>query len=284
KKKKDEKGFGTRAYGFAFGSRMLKFLFGFATINIIIPGAIIANSFITAKYLLYAIGGGNGGQFRHYGEDFGSYFDKDFLVLRFLAIFILAITTAYHILAIKKKYESYAVCIDQILVLFKYVSLFALAIIGLCKTNDKDFSDTYRDNWHKAFNNTLSPNVSYTRTVSEYIGSYGSAMIQILYSYEGWDHLKYSSEELRVESPFRKYSALVNVCITMVLSNPKISNESIAIDYGIKLFGEAGRKFVSSLIAISAFKQATFPQSYFSVSTPTSSPTTPSSTTSIQTL
>ncbi|CAG8832323.1 13250_t:CDS:1, partial [Cetraspora pellucida] len=53
------------------------------------------------------------------------------------------ITTAYHMLAARKsnyenkqKYEHFAVYVDQILVLFKYVSLMALAIIGLCKAND----------------------------------------------------------------------------------------------------------------------------------------------------
>ncbi|CAG8820577.1 7118_t:CDS:2, partial [Cetraspora pellucida] len=74
-----------------------------------------------------------------------------------------------------------------------------------------------------------------------------------------------SSEELMIQSPFRKYSALINVSISFVLyfivnaafisivdpktiADPNNSNESIAIDYGIKLFGESGRKFMSSLI------------------------------------
>ncbi|CAG8713383.1 1018_t:CDS:2 [Cetraspora pellucida] len=247
-KKKDN----SQAYGFAFGSKPLRLLFGFATVK--------SNSFISAKYLLYAIGGGNGGEFEHYGHDFGAYFDKDFITLRVLAIFILAITTAYHMLAARKsshenkqKYEHFAVCVDQILVLFKYVSLMALAIIGLCKANDPSFSSTFRDNWRSAFNYTSS-NVSYPRDASEYIGGYGSAVIQ----------------ELKVETTFRKYSALANICITMVLyiivnaafislvdpklvADPKNSNESIAINYGVRLFGEPGRKFMSSLIAISAF-------------------------------
>ncbi|CAG8725662.1 14259_t:CDS:2, partial [Cetraspora pellucida] len=55
------------AYGFTFGSRLLRFFF-----------AIIANSLIASKYLLYAIGGVDDEEFHHYGKDFGAYFDKDF--------------------------------------------------------------------------------------------------------------------------------------------------------------------------------------------------------------
>ncbi|CAG8611129.1 5963_t:CDS:2 [Dentiscutata erythropus] len=255
-----EKGpFESTAYGFAFNNQLFRFLFGFATVNIIIPAAIIANSFIASKYLLYAIQGADGEEFNHYGKDFGSYFGNDFIALRLIAVALLGIITAYHMLAIRSKHVSYAVCLNQVLVVFKVVSLLVLSLYGLLKANDPSFSSSIKNNWNGAFNHTLSNNYSYPRTASESIGGYGNALLQV-----------YSSIELREECAYRKYSALVRVCVSFILyilvnvafisivdpkvvADPNNANESIAIDYGIRLFGDFGRKYMSYLIAISSF-------------------------------
>ncbi|RIB10459.1 hypothetical protein C2G38_2106041 [Gigaspora rosea] len=255
-------------YGFAFDYKLFKFLFGFATVNIIIPGAIIANSFIASKYLLYAIQGEDGQEFSNYGKDFGvAYFDKEFVAIRFLAVAILGIITAYHMFTIRNKYVNYSICLNQILVVFKVVSLLAFAFIGIFKANDSAFIPTIKNNWRQMFNSTIFNN--YTSS-AEHFGSYGNAMLQVLYSYEGWNHLSYSSEELEITGVYRKYSVLARVCFSFVLyilvniafillvdpklvADPQNANESIAIDYGIRLYGEFGRKYMSYLIAISSF-------------------------------
>ncbi|CAG8736948.1 27743_t:CDS:2, partial [Gigaspora margarita] len=277
--KLSEKGqFDSNIYGFAFDHQLFKFLFGFATVNIIIPGAIIANSFVASKYLLYAIQGAEGQEFNHYGKDYGSYFDKDFIALRFLAVAILGIITAYHMFTIRNKYENYSICLNQILVVFKVASLLVFAIMGFFKANDPVFIPIINNNWHEMFNSTIFDNYSSSGST---FGGYGNAMLQFLIfneiiklknytKHSGWNHLSYSSEELIIEGEYRKYSVLVRVCFSFVLyilvniafilivdpkvvADPNNANESIAIDYGIKLYGDFGRKYMSYLIAISSF-------------------------------
>ncbi|CAG8547494.1 2008_t:CDS:2, partial [Scutellospora calospora] len=96
-----------------------------------------------------------------------------------------------------------------------------------------------------------------------FIGAYGSAILKVLYSYED------TSDELKIEGQYRQYSALISTVLTFILyflinaafitiidpktvANPNLANESIAIDFGIKLYGENGRKLISSLIVISS--------------------------------
>ncbi|CAG8722382.1 8662_t:CDS:1, partial [Scutellospora calospora] len=94
--------------------------------------------------------------------------------LRFLAVAILGIITAYHTFNVRNKHVRFAMCINQLLVVFKFAAILILAVMTLSKTNN---DPSYINNWHGIFNYTAS-NVSYQRTTPEFIGAYGSAILK----------------------------------------------------------------------------------------------------------
>lgn len=174
-----------------------------------------------------------------------------------MAIVILLSVTVYHTYSNKL-----AIKINQTLALFKTLALVVLSIIGLAFLRD----NRSKDHWIGIFNNTPSDDV-HERSVSEQIGCYGYAMIEVLFSYEGWNNLNYLTPEL--DSPERrlKVSSILSVITSSILYflmniayitvvDPKSainSQDIIAISFGNTLSGELGKTIISILISISAF-------------------------------
>ncbi|KAF0495978.1 amino acid transporter [Gigaspora margarita] len=246
-----------------FNINKIAHIFSFVMITIILPGAIIADTYACSKYLLYAIKGNYG------NEDI--YFGIDYIELRFVTIALLLIITGYNMFS-----NRLAIRINQTFAIIKILILLTISIIGLVWLKD----NSSRDHWKGIFNhtppsynNTLLNNnntlldKAHERSVSEQIGSYGNAMINVLFSYEGWNDLNYLTEEL--DSPARslKLSAIFSVIITFILylltnvafitvvdPTEAISSEDIiAISFGRTIFGEPGRIIILILILISAF-------------------------------
>ncbi|CAG8444546.1 2546_t:CDS:2 [Scutellospora calospora] len=131
--------------------------------------------------------------------------------------------------------------------------------------NDNEyFGKDYLNHWNGIFQNTPTDD-TYQRSLLEQIGSYSSALLEVLFAYEGWNNLNYSTEEFK--SPAKlKYSTLSSVIISFILYfltnvafitvvNPKDainSNDPMAINFGRILLGEPGRILISILISISA--------------------------------
>ncbi|CAG8787017.1 27967_t:CDS:2 [Gigaspora margarita] len=124
--------------------------------TIILPGAIIADTYACSKYLLYAIKGNYG------NEDI--YFE-----LRLLTIVLLLIITGYNMLS-----NRLAIRINQTFAIIKILILLTISIIGLVWLKQ----NSSRDHWKGIFNNTPLDN-AHDRSVSEQIGSYGNAMINV---------------------------------------------------------------------------------------------------------
>ncbi|KAF0437018.1 amino acid transporter [Gigaspora margarita] len=211
-------------------------IFTFVMVIIILPGGIIADVHVSATYFLYTIQGNDGNQ--------NEYFGKDFIELRFLAVAILFIVTFYHMCS-----NQLAIKINQIFAIFKFFALLIISIIGLITLREARF----KDHWKGIFNNTLS-NDTYQRSALEQIGSYGNAMLKVIFSYNGWNNLNYSTEELNSPERRMKYLLMIAAFITVVDPNDAInSKEIIAIHFGRTLFGEPGKRFISFLISVSAF-------------------------------
>ncbi|CAG8537769.1 5319_t:CDS:2, partial [Gigaspora rosea] len=118
-------------------------------------------------------------------------------------------------------------------------------------------------NWNNIFN------------VSSDFGAYGSGLIKVLLTYEGWNNINYligefdpRPEDLEYPSRILKYSSILSIIyclgflsnaafITVVGYNPNNStyNEStqMPMRFGKELFGENGEYFMTILLAISTF-------------------------------
>ncbi|CAG8490140.1 9407_t:CDS:10 [Dentiscutata erythropus] len=168
--------------------------------TIILPGAIIADSYACSKYILYAFKGNS--------EDEGKYFGIDYIELRILAIAILLIITGYNVYSNKL-----AIRINQTFAVIKVFALIIISIIGLVSLRE----DSKKDHWKGIFNNTPSDD-AHERSVSEQIGSYGNAMLNVLFSYEGWNNLNYLTEELDSPEQSLKISAVLSVPGRIIIS------------------------------------------------------------------
>ncbi|CAG8511057.1 28048_t:CDS:10 [Gigaspora margarita] len=126
-------------------TRNLGHIFSFVAIFAIFPGGIIADSYTSAKYFLYAI----------QGDD-----QINKIILPITAIIILGIIMGYHIISNKL-----SVNINQTLAFIKLLSLFIISVVGLVKLSNTN-------NWNNIFN-----------THSTKLGDYTEAIMKVLFAY-----------------------------------------------------------------------------------------------------
>ncbi|CAG8442734.1 5383_t:CDS:10, partial [Dentiscutata heterogama] len=224
-------------------------IFTFVMITIILPGSIIADTYVSAEYLLFAI------QRNENEGDQNIYFGQDFGKLRALAVALLLIITLYHIYSNKL-----AININKALALIKFLALLIISLIGLAKLRESGF----KDKWMGIFNNTPIDDEP-QRSVLEQIGSYGNAMLKVIFSYNGWNNLNYSTEELNKPDRSMKYSTIFSVIICLILyiltnaayisaidHNAINSNDTMIVSFG-RTFGEPGKTLIYLIVSISAF-------------------------------
>ncbi|CAG8612647.1 16883_t:CDS:2 [Cetraspora pellucida] len=155
------RGIGEQIYIDDAFKRNLGHIFSFVAIFAIFPGAIIADSYTFARYLLYAIQGNS--------------YDDNKIIPAIVAIIMLAIVIAYQIYSNKL-----SVYINQTLALIKIMALLIISIAGLVNLSNAS-------NWNTIFNR-------YSLT----LGDYSDAMIKesfdnaIALRFVGDDNLKKS--------------------------------------------------------------------------------------------
>ncbi|CAG8612489.1 15863_t:CDS:10 [Dentiscutata erythropus] len=208
-----------------------------------IDNAFPTDSYSCAQHLLYLV---------DINPDPQQYFSKDYMILRLLAIIILAIITGYNMYS-----NRLSVFINQVLAFIKIGAIFFISLYGLIKLTGQNIT-----NWNEIFNKP-----------SKYVGAYSNGILKVLFVYED------TIEELQEPKDKKlKYSNLISIGVSFILYflinaaftislghdfsidesgfNQTIAfNNSIALQFGYKLFNnnEIGAKFMSALVAISAF-------------------------------
>ncbi|CAG8628488.1 46154_t:CDS:2 [Gigaspora margarita] len=211
-------------------------IFSFVVITVILPGGIIANSYVCAQYLFHIF---------RLNSDPKQYFDKEYIALRSMSIAILAFITVYNMIS-----NRLSPIINRILAIIKVFAVFIISLVGLIT-----LSGSNAINWSNIFN---SP--------SAYVGAYNTIL-----ETEGSRELKLMDQKLKYSSlisvlvSFLLY-LLINAAFTTAFGHEFFNEEnvfnqtatfdnSIALRFGYKLFNnnETGATFISALVAISAF-------------------------------
>ncbi|RIB23099.1 amino acid/polyamine transporter I, partial [Gigaspora rosea] len=219
-------------------------IFSFAMIFVMRPTAIVANTYFASLYLIYAIRGKN-------DLNPSGYFSEDSLIISFIAIAILFFITAYHMYS-----RRLAVRINIAFAVVKCLALICIIIVGIVQLQKTD----YKKRWTSIFNNTISDQ----RTLIGNIGSYGNAMLEILFTYEGWNSansLNYNlnprySQNSTIYSVIVAFSlyALFNVAYITVVNPEDFVRINDASQIDAMSFGSTliGKKLISILIVISS--------------------------------
>ncbi|CAG8624549.1 3838_t:CDS:2, partial [Gigaspora margarita] len=199
----------------------------------IIAQIFIADAYATSQYILYAIRGESGDYLDPKG-----YFSKDFIIIRCISIAVLTFITMYHIYS-----SRLAAHINIIFAAVKISALSVIIIVGLIQLHNVNL----KNHWANIFNNTVSDQ----RTFPEQVGSYGDAMLQVLFTYED---LTDELIEPKLVTTSNIYNVLTNIAYITVVSpeDAVVRDEIIAINFGKALIGDTGKKLISILIAISS--------------------------------
>ncbi|KAF0505209.1 amino acid transporter [Gigaspora margarita] len=218
-----------------YPKRNVGHVFSFVAVFVIFPGIIVTESYTSAQHLLYCFRGNS----------------SDDLITVAVSITLLFIIMLYQM--ISNRVSNY---INHALALIKIITLLFISVVGLIKLG------TNHNNWNNIFNTSFN------------FGAYGSGLMKVLFTYEGWNNINYligelasRSDDLEYPSIILKYSSFLSVSISFLLyflTNAAFitvvgyninDNEStpIPIRFGKELFNETGEKLMSILIAISAF-------------------------------
>ncbi|CAG8715976.1 6777_t:CDS:2, partial [Acaulospora colombiana] len=137
-------------------------------------GAIVIDSIIASEYLIYAASNNYTIEYANTTTTLHpkNYLkDPQFLDIRAIAFAILTIVTLYHVFS-----SWLAKWINMILAIVKTITLLLISIIGLVKIKE----NPNRISWNILFSGTPGWNN---------FGNYCHAMLQVLFSYEGWNNL-----------------------------------------------------------------------------------------------
>ncbi|CAG8479907.1 16003_t:CDS:10, partial [Dentiscutata heterogama] len=178
--------------------------FCFAMIFIIRPTAIVGDTYVCAQYLLYLIRG-EGNSTEYLNPD-GFFTNPDFYGCN----------------------NRLTVYINQTFAIFKVAALFSFAIAGII-IGAQQIGEKQNQGTNVFNNGTINSN----KTLVESIGSYGDAMIKVLYTYEAF---------------------IMTVNPAVATSNYSgDASKVIGIYFGEYIGNKIGNKLVSTFIAISSF-------------------------------
>ncbi|CAG8583213.1 13092_t:CDS:2, partial [Ambispora gerdemannii] len=158
--------------------RLLSYLFSIAMITIIRPGSIVAVSNIMAQYFLFMFLGIKNSDEVDYHPDY--FTDWRFWRLRGISLVALIIATTYHLYS-----NIIANRINQALSIVKMLILMVVTLMGIIVLARNT------SNWHDAFKSTQRED----NVVS--VSDYGTALLIILFCYEGWNNINYQLDEAR---------------------------------------------------------------------------------------
>ncbi|CAG8588501.1 15982_t:CDS:2 [Funneliformis mosseae] len=174
----------------------ISYLFSFMYIFAIKPGITSAVLQSAAQYFWYTV---NGHQFDIEQDKNGWNLPfSPFWVIKFIAIAMLFVITAYHMID-----NRMANLINQSLAVIKLVTYSTIAIVGIFRL----FLDweTSRLHWQKP----LDGNTDFT--------AYTSSILLIMFSYEGWNNLNYSLNEFKNVEKGLLFSNSISVVIVTLL-------------------------------------------------------------------
>ncbi|CAG8479472.1 10437_t:CDS:2 [Ambispora gerdemannii] len=226
---------------------LFSYMFSFSMIVAIRPASICAISNIFAQYFLYLINPIESSDYLHPT----SITSPNFWRLRICSLAAVLIITIYHILSNK-----WANFINQTLTIIKILTLLVLTIAGLAtihqSINDKD------TNWKNMFPSVQIEPRGLT-----------SALILILFAYNGWNNLNYTLDEFvnPKEKLVRSNSISVVVvtflylCANIAYTNVPLKEitgksepyEIIAVRFALQVGNSAFASAVSFFICLSAF-------------------------------
>ncbi|CAB4395508.1 unnamed protein product [Rhizophagus irregularis] len=228
---------------------LMSYLFSFMFVLVIKPGLLCAILQIGAQYFWYTITGETDIQtYKPESENTSSDDNipelnsigwnlpfSPFWFVKFLAILLLFVITVYHMLS-----NRWAAIINQGLAIIKLTTYSIIAIAGIYGLyQNKEISG---NNWKTKINGNTG------------IAEYSSAILLIMFSYNGWNNLNYSLGEFR--NPEKKLILsnsisvaivtvmyfLVNIAFISVVPKEQIaskdnSHETIAAEFFNQLFG-----------------------------------------------
>ncbi|RGB35808.1 amino acid/polyamine transporter I [Rhizophagus diaphanus] len=247
---------------------LMSYLFSFMFVLVIKPGLLCAILQIGAQYFWYTIKGETYIQ-TYKPESEKTLSDDDipelnligwylpfspFWFVKFLAILLLFVITVYHMLS-----NRWAAIINQVLAIIKLITYSIIAIAGIYELCQK--KEISSNNWKTQLNGNTD------------IAGYSSAILLIMFAYNGWNNLNYSLDEFR--NPEKKLILsnsisvaivtviyfLVNVAFISVVpkeqieSKDKIDNdnnhETIAAEFFNQLFGKQFTRIFTFLVLLS---------------------------------
>ncbi|CAG8676943.1 7365_t:CDS:2 [Cetraspora pellucida] len=203
------------------------------------PAAIVADAYVSSQFLIYIIRGDDGDNRPSEYLNPTEYFSTDFI-------------------------SRLAAHINIIFAIFKVLALCCVIIVGMAQL----LKPESKSHWANLFNDTISDQ----RTSLEKVGSYGDAMLEILFTYEGWNNANYLTDLLNnpqhvlaVSNIFSiliatilyiftniAYITVVNPTDIILLAHIDDPTQFIAIAFGNSLLGEIGKKLMGALIVISS--------------------------------
>ncbi|CAG8656014.1 4227_t:CDS:2, partial [Acaulospora colombiana] len=204
-------------------------------------GGIVIDSIIASEYLVYAASNNYTIAYANttttlHPKNYVK--DSQFWDIRAIAFAILTIVTLYHVFS-----SWLAKWINMALAFVKLITLLLISFIGLVKIKENP--------------NRLSWNILFSGTPGwSNFGNYCHAMLQVLFSYAGWNNLNYSLGEMDNPSYRLKISNPFSVIIVSMLSiiDPQDGYDGVFKEVMSAKLGDAihlGR-FVSVLVAFSS--------------------------------
>ncbi|KAJ2502032.1 hypothetical protein GGH96_001432 [Coemansia sp. RSA 1972] len=208
------------AHAFPRPKLMLAFLFSWAMIVCIRPGAIAANGPVIGKYWLYAAGQSDSSGWQARGVGFGC----------------ITFVTALNIVSAK-----WSLRLINLLTVIKIVVILIIVITGIVAAAGGIHVE-HNDNWSRGFSGTRGD-----------ARDYASALTKVFWAYDGFTNLVYSLGELRRPErnlPWSISASVVVVGILYILANVAFfivvpidvainSEEILAAEFTFRVFGQS---------------------------------------------
>ncbi|GBC02259.1 hypothetical protein RclHR1_04530001 [Rhizophagus clarus] len=233
---------------------LASYLFSFMFIFIIRPGIICAVLQSAAQYAWYTFEGKSppiDSSLNGWNNEF-----KPYWILKFISVALLLLITGYHILSNK-----WANRINQSLAMIKMIIIIIIALSGMSK-----YRNTH--NWKQTLEN---PDTKFS-----VLTPYSVAIVEVFFSYNGWNNLNYSLDEFRNPEKKLRLSNTYSVGIVSLLylmvniafitavppqlvigTDTEDFNETIAADFFFIIFNsETASKILSFFVVLSAIGTA----------------------------
>ncbi|CAB4480804.1 amino acid transporter [Rhizophagus irregularis] len=233
---------------------LASYLFSFMFIFIIRPGIICAVLQSAAQYAWYTFEG-KSPSIDSSSNGWSNEF-KPYWILKLISVMLLLLITGYHMLS-----NRWANRINQALAVIKMITIIIIALSGMSKYHDTG-------NWKLTLE---SPDSKFS-----VLTPYSVAIIEVFFSYNGWNNLNYSLDEFRNPEKKLRMSNSYSVGIVAILylmvniafisavppqlvigTSTEHFNETIAADFFFMIFNSVVvSRILSFFVVLSAIGTA----------------------------